>query len=570
MKNVELARLLFELADYLEMKDVQFKPRAFRRAALNIESLSEDIEKVWKEGRLEKIPGVGEGIAERIEEFLKTGKLKDIERLKKEIPVDIAALNAVPGLGPKRIKLLYKKLGIKDLKGLKKAAEAGKVRALAGFDEKSEINILHAIPLAEAAGKRMLLGFALPLGEEIKGKLKALKEVGQVEVAGSLRRKKETIGDIDVLVTSKKPEKVMDYFCRMENVKRVMAKGKTKSVVKVENNLEVDLRVLGEKSWGAGLHYFTGNKAHNIKLRAKAMKKGWKLNEYGLFQKKNNKYLAGRTEEEVYKKMGLPYIAPELREDWGEIEAGLKGKLPKLLDYKAVKGDLHCHTSWSDGAESVKEMALQAKKLGWNFLGISDHSKGLAIARGLTDKELLKQKKEVDRVKDGFKGLKVLHGVEANIKPNGKIDVSDKALKELDYANAAVHSNFKMPKKEMTARIMAAMENEHVKVIAHPTGRKIGVREAFDVDLEKLFDQAKATDTLLEINAYPVRLDLKDVHVKMAVENKVKLVIGTDAHTKENLRYVELGAATARRGWAEKKDIVNAWPLKKVLKALKR
>ena len=568
MKNVEIARLLFEIADYLELKDVEFRPRAYRRAALNIESLSEDIEKVAAEGRLDKIPGVGESIAEKIEEYLKTGKIKYYEQLKKQTPIDVEALNAVPGLGPKRIKLLYKKLGIKNLSDLEKAVKARKIRELAGFDEKSEVNIEHAIPLAKAAGERMLLGFALPIAKEIKAELKKLRAVKQIEIAGSLRRRQETIGDLDILVTSSKPGKVMDYFCSLENVKQVVAKGKTKSVIRVENDLEVDLRVLEEKSFGAGMQYFTGNKAHNIRLREMAIKKGWKLNEYGIFSKKNNEYLAGRTEAEVYKKLGLTYIEPELRTDSGEIEAALKGKLPKLVQAKEIKGDFHTHTNWSDGAETIKNMVLQAKSLGWNFIGISDHSKGLAIARGLTDREIIKQHKEIENVRKSVKGIEVFHAIEANIQANGKIDVSPKAAKELDYINAAIHSKFKMEKKEMTERICEAMEHEKVKVIAHPTGRKIGIREPFALDMEKLFEKAKETDTFLEINAYPVRLDLKDVHIRQAIEHKVKLTIGSDAHTKQNLHYVELGAAMARRGWAEKKDIVNAWPLKKIVKAL--
>jgi DNA polymerase (family 10) len=566
MKNVEIARLLFKIADYLEMKETDFKPRAYRRAALNIESLSKDIEKVAEEGKLEEIPGVGESIAEKIEEYLKTGKIKYIQDLKKQIPIDVEGLNAVPGLGPKRIKLLYKKLGVKNLTDLEKAVNAEKIRKLTGFDEKSELNMEHAIAMAKATGKRMLLGFALPIAEEIKAEMKKLRAVKQIEIAGSLRRRQETIGDLDILITSSKPEKVMDYFCAMENVKQVVAKGKTKSVIRVENNLEVDLRVMEEKSFGAGMQYFTGNKAHNIKLRNMAIKKGWKLNEYGIF--KNNKYLVGKTETEVYRQLGLPYIEPELRNGTGEIEAGLKGKLPKLVKVKEIKGDFHCHTKWSDGAESIEDMALQAQSLGWNFIGISDHAK-LPIARGLTDKEILKQKKAIERARKRVKGLEILHAVEANIQPNGKIDVSPKVVKELDYVNAGVHSKFNMGKKEMTDRIVKAMENEKVKIITHPTGRKIGLREPFAVDLERIFDKARETETFLEINSYPVRLDLKDSHIRRAIEHKVKLAIGSDAHTKENLHFVELGAATARRGWAERKDIVNAWPLKKVLKALK-
>jgi DNA polymerase (family 10) len=563
MKNLEIARILFEIADILEMQGIEFKPRAYRKAALNIQSLSQSIEEVAAQGKLDDIPGVGESIEEKVEEIIKTGKCQYYEKLRKKMPVDIESLNAVPGLGPKRIQMLYRKLKIKSITDLEKAARQKKIRKLPLFNEKYEQIILEGIPLAKKRGKRMLLGFALPIAQGIKEDLKKLKEVKQIEIGGSLRRKQETIGDLDFLATSSQPKKVMEFFCHLPDVKKVVAKGATKSVIRLKSDLEVDLRVVKDESFGSALQYFTGNKAHNIKLRQIAIKKGLKLNEYGLFKKKTNKQVAGKTEKEVYNYMGLELMPPELRQDTGEVEAAQAKKLPSLIGYGDLKGDLHSHTTWSEGANTLEEMATQAKKEGLKYLGITDHTQSLAIARGMKEKEILKQKKAVAKVNKKMSGITLLHGVEANILKDGSIDVSNKVLKELDFTLAAIHSQARMTEKQMTARLCKAMENEYLTGIAHPTGRKINEREAYPLNMGKFFEKAKETNTFLEINSYPIRLDLKDTHIKRAIKDfKLKLYIGSDAHVKENIHWIELGTATARRGWAAKKDIVNTLDIK--------
>ena len=570
MKNQEVAELLFEIADLLEMKGVEFKPRAYRKAGMNIQTLAEDIEKVFEKGgikALQKIPGVGKSIAEKIVEYLKTGKLKYYEDLKREMPIDVEALMNVPGLGPKRIKILYKKLKVRNLADLEKVAKKGLIRKLPGFDIKLEEEILHGIELAKKQ-KRMLLGYAIPLAEELVSELKKLREVKRIVVAGSFRRRKETVGDLDILIISDNPLPVMEKFCSLPQAKEVIAKGKTKSVIRLyENNLEVDLRVVAERSFGSALQYFTGNKAHNIKLRQIAIKKGFKLNEYGLFRKKDNKQIAGKDEREIYKKLGLVYVPPELREDRGEIEAALENRLPKIIEEKEFKGDLHMHTKYSDGANTIEEMVKRAVKLGYKYIAISDHSKGLAIARGLNEKRLKQQIKEIENLQEKYP-IRVFKSLEVNILPNGKIDMPNKALKQLDFVIAGVHWKFKQTTKEMTQRIIKAMENPYVRVISHPTGRVINERRAYNVDVEILLEKSKENNCYLEIDAFPNRLDLNDVNVKKAVELGLKLSIGSDAHNVEHLRYAKLGVYVARRGWAEAKNILNTNSAKKLEKLL--
>lgn len=567
MKNLEIAKIFYEIADILEFQGVEFKPRAYRRAAQTIESLSEDIKDVYEKGKLMELPGVGENISKKIEEIIKTGKLKYYEDLKKSIPVAIEELLSVPGIGPKTAKKLYDNLHIKTLADLKKALEQHKISKIEGLREKTEEKISKGIQFAEKIEKRMLLGYALPLANSIVNKLKKLPDVKSISLAGSLRRKKETIGDIDILVISKNPLKVMDAFTGMEEVKDIIAKGETKSSVRLDSGIEADLRVVEEKSFGSALQYFTGSKLHNIKIRKIAIKKKLKLNEYGIF--KGNKFIAGKTEEEVYKKLGLPYIEPELREDTGEIEAAMKNKLPVLIKYSDIKGDLHVHTEWSDGAYSIEEMAGFGKKLGYEYVLISDHSGFLKIARGLSDNNILKQNKKIKEL-NKKSGIKILSGTESNIKKDGTIDVSNKVLKQLDIAIAGIHSSFNMPEKEMTKRIIKAMENENIDIISHPTGRLINKRGEYSVNLPELFESSKKTNTLLELNAFPERLDLKDIDLKAGKGYGLKFSIGTDAHSIEHLHFMELGVETARRGWLEKKDVVNTLPLDKLMKCFKK
>lgn len=570
MKNFEIAKILNEIAIFLDMDDVEFKPRAYEKAARSIESLEEDVEDIYKKGGIKalmEIPGVGQSIAEKIEELIKTGKLKYYEELKKKAPVDLESFSGIEGLGPKRIKVLWQKLKIKNIDDLEKAVLGHKISKLEGFGEKSEEKILKGIEFARRSKGRYILGFTLPLIRSIENRLKSLSEVKKVVVSGSVRRMKETIGDADFLVISDKPKKVMDFFISMPEVIDVIGEGETRSSVKFNTGMNADIRVLPKESFGAALQYFTGNKDHNIALRRIAQEKGWKLSEYGLF--KGKKQIAGATEEEVYEKLGLKWMPPELRENTGEIEAAMKNKLPKLIEYNELRGDLQVHTNWTDGSNTIKEMAEEAKKMGLEYIVITDHSKGLAMTGGLDEKMLVKQGKEIDKVNEQLTGIKILKGVELNILKDGSLDISDKVLKDLDVVGAGVHSHFNLSKEEMTKRIEKALENPNLDILFHPTTRQMQKREPIQLDVEKVIEMAKETDAILDIDSYPDRLDLKDEYIKKAVEVGTKLGISSDSHSKIHLRFLELGIAQARRGWATAKDIINTRPLKEFLKMLK-
>ncbi|HLG24917.1 MAG TPA: DNA polymerase/3'-5' exonuclease PolX, partial [Candidatus Nanoarchaeia archaeon] len=535
----------------------------------NIDTLSEDIEQVWKENRLTEISGIGEGITKKIDEFLKNNKSLYLEKLKKDTPVDLEQLRKIEGLGPKRIMKIYRELGVKNTEELKNAALSKKIRTIEGLGPVVETNILKAIEFSKKSGGRFSLFDALLSAEEIKNSLKQLKEVDRVEIAGSVRRMKETIGDIDILVTSKNSTRVMDFFTKMKIIADVIAKGETKSSVKLKNGMQADLRVIPDEIFGAGLMYFTGSQQHNIVLRRIAIQKGMKLSEYGIFENKKNKRIAGATEPEMYEKLGLDYIEPEMRESNGEIELSQNKKLPNLIGYNEIKGDLQMHTKWSDGSNSVEEMALMGKKLGYEYICITDHTGNLAVANALNEKRIILQRREIDKINKKISGIKILHGAEVNIKSDGLLDMPNKVLKQLDIVVASIHSGFKNPKEIITKRLTKAMENKNVDIIAHPTGRLIGKREEYQIDFEKVFEAAKKTGTLMEINSQPDRLDLKDVYVKSAVEKGVKLVISTDAHTSEQLKLIRLGIGTARRGWARKSDVVNTKSLKDMMSLLK-
>jgi len=573
--NQELANIFYEIAYFLEMEGVPFKPYAYEKAAIILENLEEDIKDIYqKKGfkGVKAIPGIGESIAKKIEEYLKTGKIKYYEEFKKRYPVDIEELTSVEGVGPKMVKVLYEKLGITNLKELEEAAREGKIRSLPGFGEKTEQNILQGILFLKKSGGRFLLGEVLPLAQEIEKRLKKVKGVKKISLAGSLRRRKETIGDVDILVVATKPEAVMEEFVKLPGIIKVWGKGTTKSSIRLESGIDVDLRVIPEKSFGSALQYFTGSKEHNIALRKIAIDLGLKLNEYGIF--KGSKFVAGKTEEEVYKILKMQWISPELRENRGEIEAAQKGKLPRIIELKDIKGDLHCHTRWDGGANSIEEMIEIAQKMGYEYLGISDHTKYLKIEHGLDEKQLAEQRKEIDRLNSKLQALnsnfKILQGAETNILKDGRIDIKDESLRKLDYAIAGIHSHFKMEKSQMTERIIKAMKNPYINIISHPTGRILKRRDEYQIDFDKILRAAKETGTVLEINSYPERLDLNDINIKRAKEAGVKLIIDTDAHHKDQLRYIEFGVSQARRGWAEKKDIVNCWSLKEMLEFFNR
>jgi DNA polymerase (family 10) len=571
MKNREVARILRNISILLDMDDVPFKPRAYEKAALTIAALEEEVEKTYAEGgvkALKQIPGVGESIAEKIEELIRTGKLEYYEQLHKQVPVELESLTRIEGLGPKTIKTLYQKLKITNIDELEKAAEEHKISQLPGFKKKTEDNILKGIGFARQSGGRFILGFALPLIRSIEERLKTVPEVKKAVAAGSVRRWKETIGDVDFLVLSDNPTKVSNYFVSMPEVIQILEKGKTKSAVKLNTGMNADIRILPEESFGAALQYFTGSKPHNIELRRIAQDKGWKLNEYGIFRK--NKQIAGKTEEEVYEKLGLQWIPPEMRENTGEIEAAKKKELPNLIGYKDPKGDLQVHSNWTDGQNSICEMAKQAKKNGLQYIVISDHSRYLAMTGGLDEKGLVKQAEEIDQVNKQLNGITVLKGAELNILKDGSLDVADETLQKLDVVSAAVHSHFDMNREEMTQRVLKAIENPNVDILVHPTTRQIQRREPIQLDIEKVIQTAKDAGTILDVDSYPDRLDLRDEHIRKAVEVGAKLGISSDSHSTAHLHYLELGVAQARRGWATAKDVVNTRELedfKSLLKA---
>ena len=575
MNNQEIAKIFYDIAIYLEMEEVVFKPYAFEKAALSLESFSEDVENIYKKGgikALEEIPGVGKSIAEKIEEYIKTGKVKEYEAFKKKMPVNIDELSAVEGIGPKMIRDLYKNLKIKNLNDLEKAAKAGKIRKLSGFGEKTEKNILQGIEFLKRNKGRFLLGDILPVVNEIIDNLKNLKEVKKISPAGSVRRMKETIGDVDILITSSNPRKVIEYFVSLPGIIKIWGQGPTKASIRLGEGFDADLRVLPDKEFGSALQYFTGSKEHNIALRKIAIEKGMKLSEYGLF--KGKRLIASETETEIYKALGFPYFEPEMRENTGELEAALKGKLPGVIGFKDIKGDFHVHSNWNGGADSIEEISQAAQKMGYEYIGISDHTKFLRIEHGLNERQLAEQRKEIDKLNSKFKiqnsKFRILQGCEANILADGSIDIDDKVLAQLDYVIAGVHSQMKMSKDQMTERIIKAMRNPNVDIISHPTGRLIERRDEYQIDFGMILKTAKETGTILEIDSYPDRLDLKDTNIKKAKEAGVKMVVNTDSHQLDQLRFMELGISQARRGWAEKKDIINTQPLEKLLKFFKK
>ena len=570
LKNLELSRMFEQIARILKIKgENPFKIRAYEKITSVLENLPIDIETIYHQRGLNNIPGVGEGIAKKIEEFLTTGKLQYYEKLKETIPDGVVELIDILEVGPKTAKLLYEQLGVDNIEKLEKAVREHQIKDLPGMGEKSETNILRGIELYKRRKERVLLGTALPLAEEIVESLSRLDETNEISFAGSLRRKKETIGDIDILVTSQKPEKIMKTFTSLHQVREILAEGPTKSSVITKKDIHVDVRVVEPISFGAALQYFTGSKAHNIKLRELAVKRGLKINEYGVFNAKTGQRITGEKEEEVYRILELPFIPPELREGRGEIKAAQENKLPELIKYSQIKGDLHLHTKWSDGAHTIKQMAEAAKKRGYKYIAITDHSQSLKFAGGLIEERLKEQIELIKKLNQELKDFTILSGIEVDIKSDGSLDFSDEILSKLDVVIAAIHSGFKQESKIITERLVGAMQNRFVSIIAHPTGRLIGYREAYQVDINKIMDVAADTGTILEINAYPERLDLNDVYCRMAKDRGVQLAIETDAHSIDGLEFMNLGVDVARRGWLEEKDVINTLPLDKLLKRLK-
>jgi DNA polymerase (family X) len=557
------------------MKGEKFKPRAYEKAALYIGSLNDDLGIIYKKGGIKalmQLPGIGKSIAEKLVELIQTDELTYYEQLKRQIPVDLTTLSSIEGMGPKKVKVLYEKLGITNIEELEKAIRERKVRALQGFGETSEQKILKGIEFHKKShGGRFILGFVLNTFEDILQRLKSLDTVKNAQLAGSARRMKESIGDADFLASSDKSEKVMDFFTSMPEVAYIHTKGRTKSTVRLKSGINCDLRIVPEESFGATLQYFTGSKQHNVVLRTIALHKGYKLNEYGLYDKRN-KQIAGRTEESIYSRLGLPFITPELREDNGEIEAARKGRLPKLIGYDDLKGDLQIHSSWTDGNNTITEMAQAAGKAGLEYIAITDHSRTLEIAHGLNERKLMEQQKEIKKVAHTVKqngGIRILTGVEVNILKDGSLDLENNILKEFDIVGAAVHSNFFLSKEEQTNRLVSTMYNPNVDILFHPTCRVIQKRQPLEIDFDKILDVSEETNTILEVDSSPERLDLQDEYLRRAIENGCKIIIDSDAHDKSHFHFLKFGISQARRGWAENKDVLNTLPLEKFLKSLK-
>lgn len=569
MKNEEVAEILYKIADILDIKgEIFFKTRAYRMAAQKIEVLDEKIDDLVKQERLTDVDGIGSAISKKITELVNTGKLEYYEKLKKEIPQSILDMLHISGLGPRKISALYKKLGIKNIEELKVACKKGKVRDLDGFGEVTEKNILRAIKMMEKTSGRTLLNVAYEDGNKYIEYLKNCTKIDRLDIAGSLRRRKETIGDLDILASSEDPDEVMDFFVDYEDVKRVLLKGSTKTSVLLNDDLQVDLRVVSDKSFGAALQYFTGSKEHNVKMRSIAIKKGYKLNEYGLFEKDSEKFVVGKDEKQIYNQLDLDYIPAELRENRGEIERAQQKKLPKLVNYDDIKGDIHVHSNYSDGIENIEDIAKKAQKMGYEYIGIADHSKSLKVARGLSEEKVKKKIEEINKINKKNPGIHVFCGTECDIKTDGSLDYSKKTLNMFDYVGIGIHSKFKMDRKEATNRIIKGMDNEYSTFLAHPTCRMIGYREPFDLDMDKIFKKAYETNTLMEINSFPDRLDLNDIHTKIAKDRKIKMVINTDAHNLGQLDFMKYGVATARRGWLEKKNVLNTKSLREIKKFL--
>jgi DNA polymerase (family 10) len=564
--NRQVAEMFHQIADLSEIKgEVIYRVLAYRKAAESIADLGRDINEVWKEGKLEDIPGVGQAIADKISELLSTGHMTFYDKLTAEVPPSLVDVLEIPDVGPKKARAMWQELGLTTVVEVKAAAEAGQLRSLSGFGPKTETKILSGIEaLARRVTDRVHMGLAFPAARDLVVALAGVPQVRRVTHAGSLRRFRSTIGDLDILAATEAPAEVMTAFQELPQVETVLLSGETKTRVRLLNGLEADLRCLEEKQWGTALQYFTGSQAHNVRLRELALKRGFSLSEYSLTPLDGPPVLCAE-EEEVYGALGLPFIEPELREDRGEIEAALAGELPQLVSIHDIRGEVHGHSTWSDGEASIEEMALAAQARGYEYLTISDHSQSLGMTGGLTPGRLRAQRAEIDEVQAKLGRLRLLQGTEVEIKADGSLDFPDQVLAELDFVVASVHSGLRQDRDAITARVVNAMRNPHVHAIGHPSGRLLTQREESAVDLDQVLRVAAETGTMIEINAAPERLDLDDAHVRRAVELGVQLVINTDAHRPENFDNLLFGVATARRGWAGPEHIANTLPIEALL-----
>jgi len=564
MTNNEVAEVFERIALILDLKGGEnpFRIRAYSRAAAILSNLPHELRDIYEQGglgALEKLPGIGKDLGLKIEELLKTQKLKALTTLEKGIPKGLLEIMEIEGMGPKKTKFIWMKFKVKSIPELKKLAASGKLSGLKGWGEKSVGNILKGIELQKKMAGRLPIGDAWPLGEEIRDALMSSKLCAKVEVAGSLRRQKETIGDIDILATCSKPKEAMEFFCGLPQVERVLAKGSTKSSVFLKAGVDADLRVVDASVFGAALHYFTGSKAHNVRIRKMGIRKGITISEYGVYRgtaKRKGKLLAARTEKDVYKAVGMAYIEPELREDRGEIEAALKGKLPRLIEEGDLKGDLHLHSFFSDGADSMVEMARAAKEAGLSYIAITDHASPMGMVKGIKEKNIKGYLQKIEEARKKVKGIHILAGTEVDILEDGKLYLPDEVLKELDFVVASMHQNFKQSRAKATARLLTVLQNPFVDLIGHPTTRMLGRREGMDIDMEEVLKEAKKKGVALELNASPARLDLPDIYLKRAKEMGVKIFINSDAHSVNGINH-HYGITHARRGWLEKKDVIN-------------
>jgi DNA polymerase (family 10) len=558
VKNPAVARQFDLMADLLELRgENPFRIRAYRRAALNVEALTEDVETLAREGRLDEIPGVGTDLAAKIAEYLDTGRMKDLEAARKGIPAGVVDLMRVPGIGPRTARLLHDRLKVTSLARLEALARAGKLRGLPGIQAKAEANILAGLELVRKGQARMVLGRALPLARELVATLERLPAVDRVVAAGSLRRMKETVGDLDLLVTSTRPAEVMRAFLGLPQVAEVLERGPTKASVRHREGLQVDLRVIEPSAFGAALVYFTGSKTHNIRIREMAVKRGLKISEYGVFRAATGRRVAGATEEDVYAAIGLPWIPPELREDTGEVEAAARGVLPVLVEPGDIRGDLHCHTDATDGHHSIDALVEAAARRGYAYVAVTDHSRSARQAGGLSVDELRAHVRKIRAAAARHPHITVLAGTECDVLPDGALDYPDEALAGLDLVVAAVHSAFKQTRAQMTRRLCRVLEHPRVHILAHPTGRLLGERAPADIDLDQVLRTARARGKAVEINAYRDRLDLNDVHARRAGELGALVAIGTDAHVLDHLDAMAIGVATARRAWLTRAQVVN-------------
>ncbi len=572
MKNTEIAKVFQDMADLLELKgENPFKVRAYQRAARAIEHLPKEIEIMLEEGEdLQTIPGVGEAIAKKTVELVTTGKLRIYEELKAEFPEGITTLLEIPGIGPKTAKRLSSELGIKSVDELEQAIKDGRVAKLFRLGDKTADNILQQIQALRRKDQRIPIGEALPVVEEVLNALRPLPGVKNLTTAGSLRRFKETVGDIDLMGTADNPEEVINAFVALPQIREVLAKGPTKASVILPGGLQADLRMVEHDSFGSLLQYFTGSKQHNIALRLRGQKQGLKLSEYGITDLATGRLEKFTTEQDFYRRLGLQYIPPELREDMGEIELAEENAVPRLVELQDIKGDIHVHTHWSDGHDSIEAMAIAAKAMGYQYLAITDHSAGRGIARGLNVERLHQQIDDIRRLNQHLNSIRLLTGIEVDIRADGSIDLPIELLGELDIVIAAIHSAMGQPQEIITRRILGALENPHIDVVAHPTCRLLGEREPVAIDMEAVFRAAVKYDKALEINAMPSRLDLKDTYIYRARELGVKLILGTDAHSTAQLGFMRYGIGIARRGWCQPQHILNTRPLEEILAFLKR